>query len=351
MSRFKRKNEHLHIAVRGKPVRANFSDIRLIHNCLPDLDLNQVSLKAQYLGRTHRSPLFINALTGGTGFAAKINANLAYIAKTLSMPMAVGSQLIALKHPECQYSFRIVRKVNPQGEIWANIGSYATVQMALEAVEMIKADALQIHLNVAQELTMEEGDSHFKGVLERIANIVDRVTVPVIVKEVGFGMAYEEAGKLFQTGVSAVDTGGGGGTNFIGIESLRRKNNFDLIPKMWGIPSAISLIESVTSAGSENEVFASGGIFEALDIAKALSLGATAVGMAGMPLYYLLRKGRESLVYKIKLVEAELKAIMLLVGAGTIDQLRERPLVITGFTAEWLERRGIDPKKYACRSI
>jgi len=351
MSRFKRKNEHLLIAARAKPERADFTEISFVHDCLPELDLGQISLETDYLGRTHRSPFFINAITGGTGLARAINASLAAVAGQLSLPMAVGSQLVALKNPACRDSFTVVREFNPHGQIWANIGSYATVEMALQAIEMVRADALQIHLNVAQELAMNEGECTFAGALERIKEIVQKAGVPVIVKEVGFGMAAEAVAKLTAVGVKALDCGGRGGTDFLKIEAIRHGQVRPNRIKTWGIPSAISLVETLKTADFRTEVFAGGGIWDATDLAKALILGARAVGMAGLPLYYLLRKGRGALVRKLESIEQELKAVMLSIGAGSIRQLAEKPLVISGYTAEWLERRGFDPDDYARRSL
>jgi len=351
MSRFKRKNEHLLIAARAKPERADFTEISFVHDCLPELDLGQISLETEYLGRTHRSPLFINAITGGTSLARAINASLAAVAAQLSLPMAVGSQLVALDHPACRESFTVVRKFNPHGQIWANIGSYATVEMALQAIEMIRADALQIHLNFAQELAMNEGECNFAGTLERIKEISQNAGVPVIVKEVGFGMAAEAVAKLVAAGVNALDIGGCGGTDFLKIEASRRGRGRRTKERTWGIPSAISLIETLKTAGSKSEVLAGGGLWDATDLAKALALGAKAVGMAGLPLYYLLRKGRHGLVRKFELIEKDLKAVMFKVGAGSTRQLAEKPLVISGYTAQWLEKRGFDPAYYARRSL
>jgi isopentenyl-diphosphate Delta-isomerase len=351
MSRCKRKNEHLLIAARTKPERADFKEISFVHDCLPEFDLGQVSLETEYLGRTHRSPLFINAITGGTSLARAINASLAAVAAQFALPMAVGSQLVALDSPACRESFTIVRKFNPHGQIWANIGSYATVEMALQAIEMIRADALQIHLNIAQELAMNEGECNFTGTLDRIKEISQKAGVPVIIKEVGFGMAAEAVVKLVATGVSALDIGGRGGTDFLKIEASRRGSRRRTKERTWGIPSAISLIETLNTAGSKTEVLAGGGIWDATDLAKALALGAKAVGMAGLPLYYLLRKGRHGLVRKIELIEKDLKAVMFKVGAGSTGQLAEKPLVISGYTAQWLEKRGFDPTYYARRSL
>ena len=243
MPRVDRKDEHIYYSLRKVPARADFSEIYLVHNCLPNLDFNEISLNATYMGRTYRSPLFINALTGGTRLALRVNAELAVVARDKDLPMAVGSQMAALENNEALASFKIIRRVNPRGSIWANIGSYANSSMAKKAIRMIRADGLQIHLNVAQELMMPEGDCNFAGMVDRIAQIVKTCQVPVIVKEVGFGIAREQALELMQVGVKAIDVAGRGGTNFIYIESRRSGRSISDELYRWGIPTAISIVE------------------------------------------------------------------------------------------------------------
>jgi isopentenyl-diphosphate Delta-isomerase len=350
MPRAYRKDEHIYYSMRNSPGRADFSDIRFVHNCLPDCDLNDVSLETAYMGRTFSSPLFINAITGGTKLALKINANLAEVAKECGLPMAVGSQMAALENRGAEASFRIVRRVNPSGVVWANIGSYADPEMVGDAVRMINADGVQIHLNVPHELSMNEGDIRFGGMIERIKAIVESLQIPVMIKEVGFGIAREEAEILAWTGATAVDVGGRGGTNFIEIESLRSGSRFSKGLKNWGMPTAISLVEAGSVLRGSAELIAGGGMRDAHDIAKALSLGAVAAGMAGLPVYLLLKYGRRALSEHIKSVENELRHIMMMLGATSLDALRRTPLVITGASAEWMQRRGIDPSIYARRS-
>ncbi len=351
MPRLVRKNEHIYLSICRKPKRADFSDLNFVHNCLPDRDLSDISLKTSYLGRTERSPLFINALTGGTGLALRINASLADVARLTGLPMAVGSQMVALERSKAEASFKVVRRVNPDGTIWANIGSYASPGMVQKAVRMIRADGVQVHLNVPQELFMTEGDSRFRGMIERIRQITAGINVPVIAKEVGFGIAREQARVLIKSGVEAIDVGGRGGTNFPAIESMRSGKRISGGLEKWGIPTVISLIEVVDAAEGRVDIFASGGTYEALDIAKALSLGACAAGMAGYPLYMLLKKGKKALINKIRTIERDLRLVMMMAGASSIAELQQTPLVITGFTAEWMQRRGIDPSIYAERSM
>lgn len=349
MPRLDRKDEHLYYSMLKKPGKANFSGIHFVHNCLPDIDLDDVSLDTEYMGRTYRSPLFINALTGGTRLSHKINAALAEVARKYALPMAVGSQMAALEDEAVEASFRVVRRINPEGVLWANIGSYADPEMVRRAIKMIRADGVQIHLNVPQELIMNEGDCKFRGMTGRIKNIITEIDVPVIVKEVGFGIAREQARILTESNVSAIDVGGKGGTNFLAIESRRSGLNISEGLSSWGIPTAISLIEVDTEIRGKADLIASGGVHDALNIAKALALGAKAVGIAGLPVYLLINKGRAVLEKYIEATEKELRSIMLMTGSATIRELQKTPLVITGFTAEWMQRRGLDPTRYTQR--
>ncbi len=351
MSRAHRKNEHIYHSLKKRMSRADFKDISFIHNCLPNMAFNQVSLKTEYMGRTYRSPLFINAITGGSQMAYRINSALADVARVCNMPMAVGSQMAAFEDSSCTDSFTIARKNNPGGEVWANLGTYASPEMASKAVKMLNADALQIHINVPQELVMKGGDRDFRDMSNRIKKVVNNIEVPVIAKEVGFGVAREQAEALLKAGVSAIDVGGRGGTNFIAIEGSRSGRYIPESLLEWGIPTAISLIETVETIKGRIDIFASGGMNNALDIARALSLGAKAVGLAAMPLNTLVKYGRRALIKKIYDLENELKLIMMMTGSSSIAGLQKAPLVITGFTYEWLERRGINSDNYARRSL
>lgn len=354
MPRLRRKDEHIFWSLLEKPGLADFSDINLIHNCLPERNLEEVSLETTVFGVIQRSPLFINAVTGGTPLARRVNAALAWVARECGLTMATGSQKVALKHPSVRNTFQVVRKINPAGNLWGNLGSYASPQQVREAIEMIDASAVQIHLNVPQELAMKEGDYQFRGGLQRIRKIVQSAGVPVIVKEVGFGIAREQAIALFESGVAALDVGGRGGTNFMAIENRRSAGKISPELLKWGIPTAISLFEvlsAVKEAGS-GEVIAAGGMASSVNVAKALALGARAVGLAAWPVAILLKKGRLALVREIRKLEQELRLIMLMTGASSMDELRSCPLVVTGFTAQWLRRRGIDRQWLArCRKL
>ncbi len=343
MSRQARKLEHLWHAVRSEPASADFSDIGLVHNCLPETCFDTLDLSTQVAGIALKSPLFINAITGGVEDAEEINRELALAARECGLAFAVGSQMAALEDPLYERTFRVVREACPDGVVFANIGAYADPEMARRAVAMVAADALQVHLNVPQELMMAEGDSDFRGYRERLEDIVLTSEVPVIVKEVGFGVAREQAALFQAMGVAAIDVGGKGGTNFLQIEKRRAhlKTNEDLLE--WGIPTAITILEAAAGA-PDLDIIASGGVNTGVLAAKALALGASAVGIAGLAVKILLSEGREVLVQRLRNIEWELKTVMAMTGAASIKDLRAVPVVITGKTREWLAARGITAK-------
>lgn len=294
-------------------------------------------------------PLVINAMTGGAIALAAVNGRLAEVAARTSSLMAVGSQRAAIEDPAVLDSFRVVRRLNPKGIIWANIGAYAGEDEARRVVEMIEANALQIHLNAAQEIGMPEGDDDFSGWLRQIERIVRVLPVPVVVKETGCGMAGEQIRQLVSVGIAAVDVGGMGGTNFIAIEAARSEKRLPAEMLDWGIPTAVSAFEAMEVLPPEVDLMVSGGIRTALDIVKAMAIGAKAVGLAG-PLVRLTEKaGVESAISWIEETLLLLRKYLLLLGKPHFAAARQHPLIIGGETRQWLELRGICPGQYACR--
>ena len=347
--REKRKNEHIDYAVEtGQIRRHGFDDITFVHQSLPESSLDDIDLSTTVGELQLRSPIFVNAMTGGGGERTKeINRLLAQAAKECGLAIAVGSQMAAIKDPAQRETFQIVRKTHPSGLVFANLGSEASVDDAKRAVDMIEANALQIHLNVIQELVMPEGDRDFRGALSNIENITNHIDVPVIVKETGFGMCKETLEKLANVGVTIVDIGGYGGTNFSVIENKRRKRTLAFFDH-WGIPTAASLAE-VTKTPPFIDVIASGGIQNGFDAAKAIALGASATGFAGHFLKILLFQGYETLVSEIRMISQELKLVMTAVGKVTIPDLKKAPVVISGETYHWLSQRGIKTEQFSNR--
>ncbi|UOY93489.1 type 2 isopentenyl-diphosphate Delta-isomerase [Ectobacillus sp. JY-23] len=347
MTRAQRKIDHVNYALSTGQSRAHgLDDISFVHQSLPNTACAAISLHTEIGELSLSSPVFINAMTGGGGEATeRINAALAEVAKQTGIAIAVGSQMAALKDKNEERSYRIIRQVNPNGVVLANLGSEASVEQAHRAIEMLHANALQIHLNVIQELTMPEGDRDFRNALVRIEEIVKGVPVPVIVKEVGFGMSKETVQRLRSVGVTIVDIGGFGGTNFATIENERRARMLTYF-NSWGIPTAASIVEGVEEGVS---IIASGGMQTAVDAIKAIALGANAVGYAGHFLKVFMEKETEGLIEEIECMHEDMRFMMTALGATTIAELQRVPLVIKGDTHHWLTQRGIQTKQYSRR--
>jgi len=351
MSRQQRKKDHLKYALETAELSGlnGFSDVYLVYEGLPELDLHQVDTSIEFLGKKLKAPILINAITGGHTDVRQVNRSLARSAALAGIAMAVGSQTAGLEDPAVQDTYRVARDENPDGVLLANLGAFTEPEKVKEAVAMIEADGIQLHLNVAQELAMTEGDRNFSGVLANIAKIVDQSPVPVIVKEVGFGLSLETVKRLHDSGVQHIDIGGKGGTDFIKIEYIRSGRDYQGSFQNIGIPSAASLIEAL-SLDLPLSVVATGGFSGGSDSAAALALGAKLVGMAGHFLQVLFAGGEQGLMERIDNIIDELRKTMVMVGAGNLAELASKPVIITGFTAEWLLRRGVDIAKYSRRS-
>ncbi|BCB04548.1 type 2 isopentenyl-diphosphate Delta-isomerase [Bacillus sp. KH172YL63] len=348
MTRAQRKQDHINYALStGQQRLTGFDEVAFVHQSLPNIAVDDVHLSTRIGELTLSSPIFINAMTGGGGDSTlKINEELSILARETGMAIASGSQMSALKEAAERETYQIMRRCNPDGVILGNLGSEATVQQARDAVEMLEADALQIHLNVIQELTMPEGDRDFKGAIERIGLIAEDLSVPVIVKETGFGISRETAADLEDTSISAIDVGGFGGTNFSKIENKRRDRMLDFFDG-WGIPTAVSIAECRTA--STKPVLASGGIQNSLDIVKSLSLGASAAGMAGVILRNLVEKGLEETIQEVNSIHGDIRFLMCALGCSRIEDLQYVPLILSGGVYHWLKVRGMYPDQYSKR--
>lgn len=326
--RSKRKDEHVTLALRQNVYQSDFDTIRIIHQSLPNINLSDVDASIQFLGQTMKYPIYINAMTGGSEKTEILNRKLARIARVFGLPMAVGSQHAALDDPSLASSYRVVRDENPSGFIIGNVGANATVEDAKRAIKMIDANALGIHINVAQEIAMDEGDRDFSHWIENITQIVASVDVPVIVKEVGFGMSDKTVAQLYACGVRHVDVSGRGGTNFVWIENERSQGKRYNYLSDWGITTVESLI--MTKSYQEKcNIFASGGIQNPLDAMKCLILGAQAVGISG---YFLKAAHLESdaMLEEVSMFLEDFKKLMVLVGAKTIKELPNVEYTIHG---------------------
>lgn len=345
-----RKDEHLSLAKAFHRERENdFDHIRFVHHSLPEIDLDMADISTAFLGFSFPQPFYINAMTGGSEKTKEVNRQLGIIARETGVMIATGSVSAAVKNPDTADSFSVVRKENPNGVIFANIGAGASLKDAEAAVRLVEADGLQIHLNAPQELVMPEGDRNFSSWLESIEEITTRLKVPVIVKEVGFGMSSETIDQLYQTGVTAVDISGQGGTSFTQIENARRKKRELDFLSDWGQSTVLSLVES-SNHQKDMTILASGGIRNSLDIIKCLSLGAKSVGIAGTLLNELLTHGLDATIELTRQWEEELQMLYTLLGKRKTSDLLTTDLIFDRSIIDWCESRGIAWQHYAQRN-
>jgi isopentenyl-diphosphate delta-isomerase len=347
--RSRRKNEHLLLALRG--ARCSFSkawEISLLHDCLTTIAAEDVEIGGTLWGNRVSSPIYINAITGGTAMAAYVNDILARTAGSFQVPLAVGSQSVALDNPRAKASFTRVRKLNPQGIILANVSASSSPKRALTAVEMLDAQVLQLHLNPAQEMIMPEGDRAHPNLLENIGEICALSPVPVMVKEVGFGIAGSQAAKLSRANISALDVSGSGGTNFAQIEGARVGSNWWLPFAEWGLPTPLCVAEAVR-AHPELPIFASGGVKNGLQVAQLMALGAWGAGVAGEALYHTFHGGQRALEQWLNQLLRQLRTTIALCGLKSPRELAQAPVMITGKLGELFFLRGFDLVKMANR--
>jgi isopentenyl-diphosphate delta-isomerase len=324
--------------------------VELIHDALPELSWDEVSLEANLLGRRFSYPILIEGMTGGAREAYEINRSLAEAAERLNIPVGVGSQRAGIENPSLAETYSIARKTAPRCFLIGNLSGVEVaahgVSYAERAIEIIEADALAIHLNALQEIIQPEGSRSFKGILRAIEVLCERLGVPVIVKEVGFGISREVAEKLAKAGVGAIDVAGAGGTNWARIEGERVRGLSPVKARIaelyseWGIPTAASILEVSGVRGLE--VIASGGIRDGLQAAKAIALGADFAGVA-RPLLKPALAGPEHVEKAITLMAEELRVAMLLTGSKTVEALKRCRYVALGPLREWALQRAKRP--------
>jgi isopentenyl-diphosphate delta-isomerase len=352
-----RKDEHVRLAeeLHDESRRGGFDDVRFLHRSFPGLAVADVSTGTRLAGRDWTAPFYINAMTGGSERTGRLNAQLARAAAEAGVAIASGSVSAALREPALEPTFRVIREQAPEAFVLANVSPEATPEQARHAVALLSADALQIHVNVAQELVMPEGDRDFTGWLDRIAAIVAASDVPVVVKEVGFGLGREAVTALVEHGVTAVDVSGRGGTDFIAIENHRRLRSEYGYLTGWGQTAVECLLDVLHRAPEHGgpvegvTVLASGGVRTPLDVLRALALGARAVGVSGHFLHVLVSSGLEALIAELVSWRQQLRTLFALVGARDLAALQEADLLVTGPTGEFARLRGIDLAALATR--
>ncbi|NMJ87085.1 MAG: type 2 isopentenyl-diphosphate Delta-isomerase [Thaumarchaeota archaeon] len=332
--------------VQAKTTSTYLEYVQLVHNALPELDFDELDTSTTFLDHKFSAPLIIDSMTGGTPEATKINGRLAETAEELGLGMGLGSQRAGLKSKALAETYSIARERAPNAFLIANIGGAQlakgmSVDEVKQIIDMINANALVVHLNPLQELIQPEGEPQFKGVYQKIGELVKCLGIPVIVKEVGAGISKEVAFKLQVIGVNVINVAGSGGTSWAGIEKLRAESmNNELKVHLgemfwdWGIPTAASLIEIRKSV--HLPLIASGGLRNGLEVAKCLAIGANMCAMA-LPFLKQAAISKEAVIQFTNILLNELKSVMYLVGAKDIKKLKESRYILTGPLAEWFK--------------
>jgi isopentenyl-diphosphate delta-isomerase len=355
-----RKEDHLRLAL--EDVEAHravpWEEIELLHDSVPELDYRDVDISCELLGRRLGAPFVISGMTGGHSGACDVNARLARVASRFGLAMGVGSQRAAILDPTLRDTFRVARAEAPDVFLLANLGVAQLVEqesgpaLGLDdvrcAIDMIRADALAVHLNFLEEVVQPEGDRNARGCLEAIGVLVHGLgpTFPVVAKETGSGLSPMCAAALAEVGVAALDVGGRGGTTFAAVEGLRAAEGGDEVRSRlgqtfrdWGIPTPVSVIGAVETG---IPVIASGGIRSGYDAARALALGANAVGIA-RPVLRAALQGEEALVAWVEAFLAELRTALFLTSSRSVGDLHAKPIVVLGNTLRWCDQLGLHP--------
>lgn len=333
-----RKSEHIKLCltdqVLGEGITTGMESVRLVHNALPELDFDSISLATSFLEHKLKAPFFISSMTGGAQQASEINRNLAQAAEHNGWAFALGSTRALVEDKSYRSTFQL-RKYAPTIPIIANLGAVQLnygfgVEQCKEIIHETGANALVLHMNAIQEVIQTGGDTNFSYLLSKIEHLCNSLKIPVGVKEVGWGIDGATALRLRNAGISFIDVAGAGGTSWSQVEKLRSQ---DPVRKAaaeafvdWGISTVESLI-SVRDKISDAPVFASGGMKTGVDAAKAIALGADAVGFARS----ILREATTSPEQVIEIMntrELELKMAMFGLGTGTIADLKKTDRVI-----------------------
>lgn len=350
-----RKDEHIYVVLENdveSKATTWLECVILIHKSLPEIDFNTIDTTAKLFEREFNAPILIEGMTGGTKTAAMINKNLATIAEEYRIPMGLGSQRIALTHPDVEWTFRVARENAPNAFLIGNIGAPQLKEITINDLEkiisIIEANALAIHLNPLQEVVQLSGDTDYSNILAKIKELTETLKIPVIIKETGAGISKEVAQALIDAGVKAIDIAGVGGTSWSAVEYYRAKKRQETNKARlgelfwdWGIPTAASILEVKSVITNNVYLIASGGIRTGLDACKAIVLGADFVGMA-RPLLAPALKGAKELRRFINTFLLELKTTMFLTGSHNIEDLKKVNFVILSPLKDWIKQRRLN---------
>ncbi len=327
-----RKSDHIDIVLNedvSMSTPTGFGDYRFVHQALPEIAFDDITTDTEFLGHALGAPLLISSMTGGNEEAGKINRNLAEAAAELRIPMAVGSQRVLIERPEALESFRAAREAASGVPLFGNIGAVqlnkgVTADDIQRTIDLLGADGIFLHLNPLQEIVQAGGDTDFSDLLHKIELLVDRLSCPVLIKEVGCGVDPALAVRLAEVGVAAVDVSGAGGTSWASIEARRatdeRQRRLGEVFNDWGIPT-VECLTGARVAAPELPLIASGGVKTGLDVAKAVTLGADLTGFA-MPLLKPASISADAVVEHLEQILYELRATMFLTGADSLASLK-----------------------------
>jgi len=328
-----RKADHLRICleedVQFRQLTNGLERYRFTHCCLPELDFSDIDLNVTFLGKKLGVPLLISSMTGGTEQAKLINYRLAEVAQNYRLAMGVGSQRVAVENPNVAHTFAI-RSLAPDALLFANLGAVQLnytygLEQCLRVVEILEADALILHFNPLQECIQPRGDTNFKGLLDKIDNLCNQISVPVIAKEVGNGISANMAKKLIEAGVSAIDVAGAGGTSWAKVESERAENSLQRkLGKTfadWGLPTAECIVQ-IRNQYPTIPLIASGGLRDGMEVAKAIALGADLAGLA-FPFLQAAAQSPQAVEELVELLIAEIKTVLFCTGNPNLVQLQK----------------------------
>ncbi len=326
-----RKSDHIRINLREdvqSAITTGLEKYRFEHQALPECNLEDVNIQTSFLNKPLAAPILISSMTGGSQEAAQINLTLAEAAEYTQIAMGLGSQRAAIEHPELAYTFK-VRHVAPNILLFANLGAIQLnyrygLDECKQAVEMIEADALVLHLNPLQEALQPEGDTRFENLIGKIEMVCQKLPVPVIVKEVGWGISGQTAKMLIEAGVAAIDVAGAGGTSWSQVEMYRAKSESAARIAShfvdWGIPTA-ECIKNIRAMHPSLPIIASGGIRNGIEITKCLALGAN-LGALATPFLKAAARSLNDTIETINELKREIQITMFAAGVKSIPEIK-----------------------------
>ena len=328
-----RKKDHIKLALEEGQQTAHLRDfdrLELLHDALPEMDFDEVSLEVKSLGRKCPSPFFVSSMTAGHKEGEVINQRLAQACEEMGWRLGVGSQRRELSDKDARKEWKKIRKLSPRTRFMGNVGLSQLIESKKTdiqgLIDNLEPEAFIVHLNPLQECLQGEGTPHFRGGVEAIQRLCEDIELPVIVKETGCGFSNNSIKKLKKTKIAALDVAGLGGTHWGRVEAARLDHE-DFRARSgqvfgdWGQGSLESLL-AAQEEGLSCELWGSGGVRSGLDAAKLIALGAVQVGVA-MPIMKAAQKGVDPIVQLMKSFEFELKTSLFCTGQKTMTELRQ----------------------------